>query len=227
MNLPANLPNIKSARLPANYEAARTQIAECARIDECKDWADKAAALASYAKQVNDDSLMNMARRIKLRAHDRMGELLKAIESQQGKRNQHTSLQDGGVPKQSRQEAARNAGLSERQQKTAIRIASVPRAEFEAAVDSECPPTVTELAQRGTQPRAPVNNKPTDPDLAFDLAIGSTISSMSELSKRGWEDNFVVGISIPVARRAISEIDEIQGWLIQLKIRLEKYCVQL
>jgi len=74
-------------------------------------WADKAAALASYAKQVNDESLLIMARRIKLRAHDRMGELLKAIESQQGGDRRRPN---GGHPPigPTRTAVARDAGLS-------------------------------------------------------------------------------------------------------------------
>ena len=29
----------------------------CSSLDECKEWADKAAALASYGKQMDDDTL--------------------------------------------------------------------------------------------------------------------------------------------------------------------------
>lgn len=60
MNLPAQITG-HSASLPATYEAARTALSECARIDECQGWADKAAALASYAKQADDKQLENMA----------------------------------------------------------------------------------------------------------------------------------------------------------------------
>ena len=46
---------------------------------------------------------------------------------------------------QTRTGAARDAGLSERQQKTAIRMANVPEAEFDDAVESDAPVTVTDL----------------------------------------------------------------------------------
>lgn len=231
--LPA-LPNIKTAKLPAMYEAARKQLSECARVDECKDWSDKAAALASYAKQVNDESLLIMARRIKLRANDRMGELLKAIDSQQGMRTDRLqegthqkSVQRPSNVKPTRAQVAREAGLSEHQQKTAMRIASVPREEFEAAVESEAPPTVTELAQRGVQPRAPENDKRPDPNEVFRLTIGGHLADMRALARRGWDDTSTAGISAATAQTAIADIDAIQDWLTNLRTKLEKYCVQL
>ena len=69
--LPATLPANSDAQLPQRYEAARSAIAECERIDECKDWSDKAAAMASYARQAKDDSLRVMAVRIQARAERR------------------------------------------------------------------------------------------------------------------------------------------------------------
>jgi hypothetical protein len=132
--------------LPATYVAARRAIAECARIDECKSWADQAAALASYARQAKDRSLRLMAARIHARAVRRCGELLKRVPSGQGSKNQHGELRAGGV---TRQEAAREAGLSERQKVMALRMASVTQSNFDALVDSDSPPTVTQLAELG------------------------------------------------------------------------------
>jgi hypothetical protein len=145
------LPSIANAKLPAAYTVAKRALAECERIDECKDWADKAAALGSYAKQSKDESLFKMATRIQARAIRRCGELLKEIETMQVKR---TDLEpgDGDGPKSmTRKSAAEKAGLSERQQKTAVRVANVPKEEFEAQIESDSPPTVTALAERGTQ----------------------------------------------------------------------------
>ena len=45
-----------------------------------------------------------------------------------------------------RTEAARSAGLSEHEKKTALRVASVPASEFGRRVESAKPPSVTELA---------------------------------------------------------------------------------
>lgn len=69
-----------NAPLPARYEQARTHLAQCVEIDECQDWADKAAALASYARQADDKTLENYAMRIRARAIRRAGELLKEYD---------------------------------------------------------------------------------------------------------------------------------------------------
>jgi hypothetical protein len=52
-----------------------------------------------------------------------------------------------------RTQSATDAGLSERQRKTALRLASIPSPAFERQVESPSPPTVTQLAQQGTATR--------------------------------------------------------------------------
>ena len=137
------------AKLPATYFEARNALAKCARIDERKSWADKAAALASYAKQADDVQLLNNAKRIKARAIDRIGELAEEIPAQPGKR---TDLEPGGGMSP-RSKAANDAGLSPDQLKTALRVHAVPRDEFERQIESDNPPTITELARQGTKSR--------------------------------------------------------------------------
>lgn len=156
-----HLPSIANARLPAVYEQARAQLAECARIDECKDWADKAAALASYAKQADDKSLETLAMRIRARAIKRCGELLKRIKASKGGRPSKTR---GSTPPSSRAQAARDADLTRDQKRTALRVAAVPDDEFEALVESDDPPTVIELAERGkkSKPLADIGDR--DPE---------------------------------------------------------------
>lgn len=139
-----------TARLPAKYEAAKTAIAECSRVDECKDWSDKAAALASYARQAKDDTLRVTALRIQARAERRAGELLKQIPRADGATRYG---QVGTVPPVTRTQAATDAGLSERQRKTALRVASVPADEFERQIESASPPPLGALAALGTQAR--------------------------------------------------------------------------
>jgi hypothetical protein len=55
----------------------------------------------------------------------------------------------------SRSQAAREAGLSTDQRKTALRVARLPEKEFEDAIESDDPVTLTELAERGTVKKSP------------------------------------------------------------------------
>lgn len=163
VDFPAPLPDISSAPLPQVYEAARAALATLDSVDECKTWANKASALASYAKQAKDDSLRVMAVRIQARAERRAGELLKQIDPAPGARTDLGSVASRGseAPARgqvgapvTRTQAATDAGLSDRQRKTALRIAAVPEAAFEAQIESPRPPSITQLASQGTVPRS-------------------------------------------------------------------------
>lgn len=150
--LPATISGNADALLPQKYEAARSAIAECERIDECKTWSDKAAALASYARQAKDDSLAVMARRIQARAERRMGELLKQFpDGRTAALVQHREV--GARLTVTRVQAATSAGISDHQRKQALRVANVPAAAFDSQVDSPTPPTVTRLAEQGKTTR--------------------------------------------------------------------------
>lgn len=63
-----------------------------------------------------------------------MGKLLVQVEPATGK-----TKRDGTVPL-SREKAAADAGIKERQRETAIRIAKIPKADFEQMVESEKAP---------------------------------------------------------------------------------------
>ena len=103
------LPSVAKATLPVKYEAAKVALAECDRIDECKEWANTAAALASYAKQSDDMEMEHTAMRIRARALRRCGELLMDIEKNSGGRPSKTSA--GTVSSFTRKDAAKKAGM--------------------------------------------------------------------------------------------------------------------
>ena len=91
--------------------------------------------------------LKKTAMRIRARAIQRCGQLLSEFEKKHGA---NQNIRDGAGPKvQTRRQAAVDAGLSERQAKTTLRVANVPEDEFDRQVDSENPPTITALAKKG------------------------------------------------------------------------------
>lgn len=154
-------PRIADARLPASYEAAKIALAECDRIDECITWADKMAALASYGKQSEDETLQKAAMRIRARAIQRAGELIREFEA--AKRGPKLDVR--ADTQLGRFASAERAGLSRKQTVTALRVANVPRDEFDRAVESDDPPTVMALAKRGkaTRPAPVVDLQGRDP----------------------------------------------------------------
>lgn len=94
---------------------------------------------------------MKMAARIKARATSRAGELLSQIQPARGA---NQNIQVGDRPNvETRQSVARDAGMSDHQQKQAIRIASLPSDVFEDQVEGPKPPTLTQLAQQGIKLR--------------------------------------------------------------------------
>lgn len=176
------------AKLPSTYHAAKRAISQCASIDECKDWSDKAAALASYARQANDNQLEKMAKRIRARAIRRAGELLKQFDARGGDQSE----KDGAV-RFGRQEAAKEAGFSERQAKTAIRIFNVPEDDFEEMVEADA--TITEIAAAGTQKKEPA------PDRAAALALMRAVDAYRDA---------VTNIDLDAALSALDEPQRIR-----------------
>lgn len=160
--LPAAI-TASNAQFPQNYEIAKTALANCVQIDECQSWADKAAALASYARQSSDDELMKYAVRVRDRAIRRAGELLKQIEP--AKPGPRPEIGMGDHTQLGRQAAGEQAGMSKHQQVQAIRVASVLAEDFERQVESGNPPTVTALAEQGKKsaPKPVIDLKGRDP----------------------------------------------------------------
>jgi hypothetical protein len=119
MGLPLRGPHLVQhrARRPATYEQAKIALVSCASVDECQEWANKAEALPSYAKQADVDALLKLADRIQARAVRRMGELLKQYNGKGN--NQHKA---GDLPTQKK--AADTARISEHQRKQAVRVAN-------------------------------------------------------------------------------------------------------
>jgi hypothetical protein len=111
------------------------------------DWSDKAAALASRAQQADDDALQKLAMRIQSRAVRRCGELLKTFDAQ-GKRTD--KLSNGDDTKWSQREAAERAGISKRQQVTAVRVANVPAQLFKESVESKTRRAHRRIPELGT-----------------------------------------------------------------------------
>jgi hypothetical protein len=214
MNSLVNM-NPANARLPQAYENAKTALAECASLDECKQWSDKAAALLSYAKQANDDELEQLSKRIRARAIRRAGELLQAVDGRGGDRTK-SAIDDTFAPTQ--RQAAADAGMSKNQQMQSVRVANIPRQEFDKQVDQPKPPTISQLAQQGIKPRPLVDLKGRDPK-AFNIClhfVGDIEGYASDLAKNNLEQilPLLEAPEIDRIRAAISRIDAIHDRIV-------------
>lgn len=217
----AKLPDIRTAKLPDTYLAAKDALSQCSRVDECKEWANKAMALASYAKQSEDKSLFNLAVKIQARAIRRCGQLLKEVEPKDrgGDRRSPGRCRPGG-----RTQAAQDAGLSERQKKTALRVATVPEETFEAEVESDNPPSVTKLAQMGI-----VSKENYHPSFSKVVSLGGTLGRLAEFCDQNDPNDLVGAIKEHYLAEFCLNIATIEEWLQRFAKSLSKEfpeCIQ-
>jgi hypothetical protein len=128
--------------VPVEYEAALRALAACMCIDDAKYFNDKADALAAWAKIYRDDEAGHEAKRLKLHAYRRMGELARTLRPQTIRRRP-----DGTSAGTTRghQSLLREHGLTTGMVSQVSRISAMPRAKFEAAVSSSSPPSPTAL----------------------------------------------------------------------------------
>lgn len=221
--LPANI-NVANARLPATYEQAKIALIKCNNIDECVEWSDKAMALASYAKQAEDETLERTATRIRARAIRRCGELLKQVDGRGGDRTKTDGTDSSARMSISQRALAAQAGLSERQQVTAVRVANIPQETFERAVEGEEKVTVTKLASMGKQTRQPVADHLQGRDPHQFSAATHTMGAMRRFAEKCAEHDaaFIAAGVLPSevaeARRLVASID---AWLDRFVVNLK------
>lgn len=109
----------------------------------------------------------------------RCGELLKQFDG----RGRPAENRDGTAPNYSQRQVGHDAGMSERQIKTAVRVANVPDERFETVVESEQPPTVTKLAEMGRQSRALAKTRDGPSRVCRLPARGTLLALLSALSE--------------------------------------------
>ena len=211
------LAKIDKSNLPRTYIAARAALAECVEIDECADWADKAKALAVYAAQSKDESLSHMALRIRARAIRRCGELIADVPPQQGGNRGNSATGPRRPNAETRTDVASAAGLSDKERKTALRVAAVPECEFEQAVESDAPPTIQKLAAMGTKKRSIPKRTEREAEL-FALATEgqAALGVLHRLTKKIEARDVAAGSGKSERRQMIVESKDCCRWLAKL-----------
>jgi len=127
------------------YDAMLNAIAECHRIDEVKDFRDKALALQMYARQARNLDAERKAAGVRIRAEIRAGELLKE-QAANGRRATRggSNLQRESLPQ------LKDLGISETQSSRWQALAEVPKGVIDAALQDPIRiPTTSGLLNSG------------------------------------------------------------------------------
>jgi hypothetical protein len=97
--------------------------------------------------------------------------------------------------------------MSKDQEKQAVRLANVPAEEFEAAIESESPPTITALAQLGIVPHPRPQNF---------YAATHTIAAMQTFASfcaKYPAERVADGLSPEEAQEVVELINKLDAWL--------------
>lgn len=129
---------------PAEYEDAVKALEACTTFDESKYWKDKADALAAWAKIYHDKEVDTWARRLKLRAFRRLGELSIELRPLSTKRRGWRA--NGRNPGHVQLMMAN--GMKRSEAVVASAVAKVPDARFQRALDKPIPPAPSSFIRR-------------------------------------------------------------------------------
>jgi hypothetical protein len=174
LHLPTKLPQIAETGFPVSYEAAKQAIIACQSPIECRTMADKAAAMAVYAKLRDDSELHNRAVRLQDWATRRWGELDRELYPDRSKANLKQNKADSPEcgTSQSGKRPAPLDGTTEYQRVVSRRLAAIPEPEFVRQVDGPNPPTVAKLADQGRTQRVAVADPAAENFKAACAALG-------------------------------------------------------
>jgi len=125
--------------MPVEYDRALQALVACTRIDEARTWSDKADALAAWARIYQNDQASVLARRLKLHAYRRMGELAEEL------RPKHP---DAGGPRSLLLEQ----GLTMPQASAARCLARMPAPNFARACKDPASPVTVAQRQSNRRP---------------------------------------------------------------------------
>lgn len=149
----ARLKGINRAKLPEVYSNLKAHIEQIMQINEAKEWEDKLEAAKGWARIYADKEVEKVFRRAKSHARKRAGQLM--VESEKAEAKQRDGFSGGqppknktgrGRPTSETRKAAKDAGMSDDQIKSAKKLAQIEPETFAALVDdAEEPATIKEL----------------------------------------------------------------------------------
>jgi hypothetical protein len=206
------------ARVAPNYEAMRTAIAACEKVDEIANLADQAVAAQAYYRQSQDVDNEMQASRIRVRAERRLGEILRAM-AERGERATRQTARSTSAGKVDAP-TLEQLGIPQGRAARAMQLADVPNEQFEAALAE---PVVAQPRRILAETKAPPHRSKPPPLVPIDHTLslwgkvrelGSEIESGGVPDLKHWRENLQpfqldhMRRYVPVIVRYLSRIQE-------------------
>ena len=202
--------------MPIEYEEACKMLDACVSLDDAKYWADKSDALAAWAKIYHDDIASIKAKKIKLKAYRRLGEL--AMELAPKRR----ATSERGAPPGPQQLLTKN-GLTQGHARQAVAVARAPIEKFENAVEMAYSPRRVEFECRGLGSRKAVRSDSwmwltAESSYLNSPRLRNTLASLRNKSAK----SVATGISPDEVAKARELVVGLQEWLDEFEQYLPK-----
>lgn len=123
--------DLKQANLPDVYVQAVELIQKTIDLDEAKQWADRTEALVAWARMYNHDDVGVAAKRLRLHAFKRMGELARQLRP--------TKAVPGGGRTPGPLTLLQEAGLSLHNARAAVYLSKLTKAKARRIIDKDNP----------------------------------------------------------------------------------------
>lgn len=126
--------NGREPLVPVEYEVAIKALQDCSTFEEAKYWSDKSEALAAWAKIYHSDKAILEAKRLKLHAYRRMGELANELRPiRQGLKGKRGGAGPGKL------QLLIEGGLTKNNAHAATFLGRMPKETFEKIVSTKNP----------------------------------------------------------------------------------------
>jgi hypothetical protein len=182
----------------ARYEAMCAAIAECYRIDDVRDWRDRAAAIQEYHRRAQNTEAEHMAAEIRVRAERRAGELLHGMPKAKGGEQYHRSPGDTGA---SATTTLADMGISKNEASRAQRLADVPVEQFEEELRGPEVPRASGIIRKHSSSSA--SSKP-----RLTSGPGGPLTT-SAMVDRAFDQlrSYTPTVKLPLAARLLDDLD--------------------
>lgn len=189
--------------VPVEYESAIRSLQLCASLDDAKYWSDKADALAAWARIYRNDEAGTEARKLKLHAYRRMGDLARDIAKA------NVNSKDTAIRRSSRA-VLMGSGLKGYQARAAQTTSAMPEQRFNEVVNLPKPPSPASL-------RAYAEGRTCSEAWAIlsgkYLGSNNSLTGFKAFCSRNVAKDLARRLTADEAQKALRVVNEVTDWL--------------